>query len=67
LGIRQDQSSGGGFHKMTDMEATGHNVVLYSSLSCFSETEVGQVTKDGTCYSAPSNGRESFNYSYVRQ
>ncbi|KAF2443133.1 hypothetical protein P171DRAFT_363470 [Karstenula rhodostoma CBS 690.94] len=44
-----------GWHNvnMKNLEATGHKVVLYSDLGCLDE--IGQVTKDGRCYSAPSD------------
>jgi hypothetical protein len=41
--------------KMDNMEATGHKVVLYSDTACMPENEIGQLKKDGTCYSAPTD------------
>ncbi|KAJ4293569.1 hypothetical protein N0V90_008852 [Kalmusia sp. IMI 367209] len=45
----------GGFHnvKMVNMAATGHKVLLYSDLAC--TNQVGEVKRDGTCYSAPTD------------
>lgn len=38
---------------MDNMAATGHEVILYSDMAC--SNEIGQVTKDGSCYAAPSD------------
>lgn len=44
-----------GWHnvKMDNMAATGHKVILYADMAC--SDEIGQVTKDGSCYAAPSD------------
>jgi hypothetical protein len=51
-----------GWHnaKMDNLEATGHKVILYSDASCVNE--IGQVKKDGTCYSSPSDVSETLGY-----
>jgi hypothetical protein len=52
-----------GWHnvKMDNMAATGHKVILYSDPAC--SNEIGQVTKDGSCYVAPSDVSEPLHKS----
>jgi hypothetical protein len=44
-----------GWHnvKMENLAATGHKVLLYSDGGCLSQ--IGEVTKDNSCYAAPSD------------
>lgn len=42
---------------MENMAATGHKVLLYSDGGCLNQ--IGEVSRDGTCYSAPSDVSET--------
>lgn len=48
-----------GWHnvKMTNLEATGHKIILYSDTACLNR--IDEVTRDGMCYSAPSDVSEN--------
>jgi hypothetical protein len=42
---------------MENIAANGLKVMLYSDGGCFNK--IGEVSRDGTCYSAPSDVRKS--------